>query len=54
MIIRPFVYKPAQFEMAQILKVYTMIADILSRDDDDFNIKGQVCVYHKPVWKFFN
>lgn len=43
MMIRPFVYKPGQFDIAQILKVYTMIADVLCRDDDDFNVKGQVC-----------
>lgn len=42
MLIRPFVYNPGQFDMAQILKVYTMIADILCRDDDVFNVKGQV------------
>lgn len=39
---RPRVYKPGQFEMSKIIKLYTMIASLLQRDNDNFNISGQV------------
>lgn len=41
-LIRPRVYKPGQFEMSKIIKVYTMMASLLQRDNDNFAISGQV------------
>lgn len=44
-LIRPRVYKPGQFEMTKIVKVYTMMASLLQRDNDNFAISGQVVLY---------
>lgn len=44
-LIRPRVYKAGQFNMNKIIKVYTMMASLLQRDNDNFAISGQLVFY---------
>lgn len=46
------VYKQGQFDVHKIIKVYTMIADILTRDDDNYAISGQMifCDFTNTGW----
>lgn len=41
-LIRPRVYKPGQYDMNKLIKVYTMMASLLQRDNDNLAISGQV------------
>lgn len=41
-LIRPRVYKPGQYEMNKLIKVYTMMASLMQRDNDNLAICGQV------------
>lgn len=42
LLVRMCVYKQSQFDVNKIIKVYTMIADILTRDNDNYAISGQM------------
>lgn len=55
LIIRMFVYKPGQLKISSMLKVFTMIAEILIRDDDNFAISGQqiFCDFTNVGWGHF-
>lgn len=55
LIIRMFVYKPGQFKIASLLRVFTMVTEILTRDDDNFAISGlQIfCDLTNVGWTYF-
>lgn len=40
LIIRMFVYKPGQFKISSLQTVFTMVTEILTRDDDNYAISG--------------
>lgn len=43
-LIRPGAFDPVFFSMQDVIKVCTMINDILMRDDDNWTIMGQIGV----------
>lgn len=44
-LIRPGCYSPREFTPADLIKIHTMIADVLIRDNDNFVIGGEVVLY---------
>lgn len=41
-LIRTGIYEPGEFKSEDLIKVYTMISDILTRDNDNLVISGEV------------
>lgn len=41
-LIRTGIYEPYELKSEDLIKVYTMIADILTRDNDNLVISGEV------------